>query len=56
MLFCYQLLKIKKILGLDGWGGQQPIIDFDSGRIIVVYALDRHYNWEKIVHKKLKQK
>ena len=30
--------------------------DFDSGRIIVVNSLDRHYNWKKIVHKKLKQK
>src|SRR6056300_1895458 len=46
----------KKILGMDGFGGQQVIIDFDSGRIIVVHSLDRHYNWKKIVHKKLKQK
>lgn len=46
----------KKILAMDGFGGQQLIVDFDSGRIIVVHALDRHYNWKKIVHKKLKQK
>ena len=46
----------KKILGMDGFGGQQVIVDFDSGRIIVVHSLDRHYNWKKIVHKKLKQK
>ena len=46
----------KKILGMDGFGGQQVIIDFDSGRIIVVHSLDGHYNWKKIVHKKLKQK
>ena len=45
----------KKILAMDGFGGQQLIVDFDSGRIIVVNALDRHYNWKKIVHKKLKQ-
>ena len=41
---------------MDGFGGQQVIIDFDKGRIIVVNSLDRHYNWKKIVLKKLKQK
>ena len=45
----------KRILAMDGFGGQQLIVDFDSGRIIVVNSLDRHYNWKKIVHKKLKQ-
>ena len=49
-------LSKKKILAMDGFGGQQVIVDFDSGRIIVVHSLDRHYNWKKIVHKKLKQK
>jgi len=46
----------RKILGMDGFGGQQVIIDFDKGRIIVINSLDRHYNWKKIVLKKLKQK
>jgi len=46
----------KSILAMDGFGGQQVIVDFDTGRIIVVHSLDRHYNWKKIVHKKLKQK
>ena len=41
---------------MDGFGGQQLIIDFDSGRIIVVHSLDTHYNWKKIVLQKLKQK
>ena len=46
----------RKILGMDGFGGQQIIIDFDKERIIVVNSRDRHYNWKKIVLKKLKQK
>jgi len=50
------LKKKRKILGMSGFGGQQVIVDFDTGRIIVVHSLDRHYNWKKIVHKKLKQK
>ncbi len=41
---------------MDGFGGQQIIIDFDKERIIVVNSRDRHYNWKKIVLKKLKQK
>ena len=41
---------------MDGFGGQQVIIDFDRKLIIVVHSVDRHYNWKEIVHKKLKQK
>lgn len=49
-------LSKRKILGMDGMGGQQIIVDFDLGRIIVVNTRDKHYNWKKIVHKKLKKK
>ena len=45
----------RKILGMDGFGGQQIIIDFEKERIIVVNSRDRHYNWSKIVYKKLKK-
>ena len=46
----------RKILGMSGAGGQNIIIDFDRKRIIVVNTSDKHYNWKKIVYKKLKQK
>ena len=49
-------LEKRKILGMDGMGGQQIIIDFEKKRIIVLNTLDQHYNWKKIVLKKLKQK
>ena len=49
-------LSKRKILGMDGRGGQNIIIDFERERIIVVNTRDRHYNWKKIVLKKLKQK
>ena len=48
-------LSKRKILGMSGFGGQQIIIDFEKGRIIVVNSTDRHYNWKKIVLEKLKQ-
>ena len=47
-------LKKRKIIGMSGMGGQQIIIDFEKKRIIVVNTLDQHYNWKKIVWKKLK--
>ena len=47
-------LSRRKILGMDGFGGQQIIIDFDKQRIIVVHATDRQYNWKKLVYNKLK--
>ena len=49
-------LSKRKILGMDGLGGQNIVIDFEKERIIVVNSRDRHYNWKKIVLKKLKQK
>ena len=53
--FDFSGLKKRKILGMDGMGGQQIIIDFEKKRIIVVNALDQHYNWKKIVYNKIKQ-
>ena len=47
-------LSKRKILGMSGFGGQNIIIDFEKERIIVVNSRDRHYNWKKIVLKKLK--
>jgi len=49
-------LSKRKIMGLDGFGGQNIIIDFEKKRIIVVNSRDRHYNWKKILLKKLKKK
>ena len=49
-------LSKRKILGMSGFGGQNIIIDFEKKMIIVVNSRDRHYNWKKIVLKKLKKK
>jgi len=53
--FDFDGLKKRKILGMSGMAGQQIIIDFEKKRIIVVNTLDQHYNWKKIVYKKIKQ-
>ena len=47
-------LSKRKILAMDGFGGQQILIDFEKKRIIVVNTLDQHYNWKKIVYSVIK--
>src|SRR6056300_1446000 len=51
--FHFDILRLqdKKILTMDGFGGQQLIIDFDKKRIIAITSEDRHYDWKKIVLK-----
>jgi len=55
--FHFDILRLqdKKILAMDGFGGQQLIIDFDKKRIIAITSEDRHYDWKNIVHEVLKK-
>ena len=48
-------LEDRKILSMDGFGGQQLIIDFDKKRVISVASTDRHYDWYEIVYKTLER-
>ena len=32
---------------MDGYAGQQVIIDMDNKRILIVNTIDEHYNWNK---------
>ena len=50
----FGLKKTRKIIGMDGFAGQQILIDVDNKKIIVVNSLYRNYNWKKIVYKKIK--
>jgi len=34
---------------MDGYAGQQVVIDMTKKRIILVHTIDQHYNWKKIV-------
>ena len=42
------------VFAMDGYAGQQILIDMTSGRIVIVHSIDRHYNWQKIVYKVIK--
>ena len=50
----FGLKKTRKIIGMDGFAGQQILIDLDNKRIIVVNTLFKNYDWKKIVLKKIK--
>ena len=45
----------RKILGMDGLGGQQILIDFEKEKIIVIHSTTPHYNWMKIAYLILKE-
>jgi hypothetical protein len=49
----YGFKKGRKILGMDGFAGQQILIDLDNKKIIVVNSMYRNYDWKKIVFDKL---
>ena len=48
-------LEHKTILAMDGFAGQQLIIDFDRQRIIQVSSTDLHYDWRNTVYKQLQK-
>ena len=49
----YGFKRGRKIIGLDGFAGQQILIDLDNKKIIVVNSMYRNYDWKKIVYDKL---
>ena len=52
--FSYIGMKDRVIFAMDGYGGQQVVIDMDNKRILIVNSIDQHYNWNKIVYKVIK--
>jgi len=43
-------LEGRPILMMDGFAGQQVVIDFDNNRIITVHSTDRHYDYYSLVY------
>ena len=46
-------LEDRPILMMDGFAGQQVVIDFDNNRIITVHSTDRHYDYYSLVYLQL---
>jgi hypothetical protein len=47
-------MKDRVIFAMDGFAGQQIVIDMDNKRILIVNTISQHYNWNKIVYKVIK--
>jgi hypothetical protein len=45
--------KSKTILGMDGFAGQQILINVDDERIIVINSKYENYDWDEIVYEKI---
>ena len=43
-------LEDRPILMMDGFAGQQVVIDFDNNRIITAHSTDRHYDYYSLVY------
>jgi len=43
----------RPILMMDGFAGQQVVIDFNKKRIITVHSTDSHYDWYSLVYLQL---
>ena len=43
----------RPILMMDGFAGQQVVIDFNKNRIITVHSTDSHYDWYSLVYLQL---
>ena len=39
---------------MDGFAGQQVVIDLNKSRIITVHSTDAHYDWYTLVYLQLK--
>ena len=48
-------MKDSIIFAMDGFGGQQIVMNMETGQVIVVNTDDQHYNWKKIVYNVMKK-
>ena len=48
-------MKDSIIFAMDGAGGQQIVMNMETGQVIVVNTDDQHYNWKKIVYNVMKK-
>lgn len=46
----YAGMEDRNVLGMDGYGGQIILIDFDNARIVVVNSVHLDYDYQQIVH------
>jgi len=50
----YQGMKNRPVMGMNGFGDQSILIDFERGRIVATQAIHSNYNWAKLVHEPIR--
>lgn len=52
--FDYAGMTRRRIMGMDGYGGQAILIDLDLGRIVVANSVHIDYDWYRIAHQAIR--
>ena len=50
----YSGMSKRPVMGMDGYGGQVIMIDFENNNIVVIHSIHLDYNWKKIAHGAIK--
>jgi CubicO group peptidase (beta-lactamase class C family) len=50
----YQGMKNRPVMGMNGFGDQSILIDFERGRIVATQAIHANYNWSRLVHEPIR--
>ena len=50
----YPGMNKRPVMGMDGYGGQVIMIDFENNNIVVIHSIHLDYNWKKIAHGAIK--
>jgi len=50
----YQGMKNIPVMGMNGFGDQSILIDFERGRIVATQAIHSNYNWSRLVHEPIR--
>lgn len=47
-------MRNRNILGMDGYGGQSQLIDFDNNRIVSVNTIHTNFDWGELVYRAIR--
>lgn len=50
----YKGMTERNVIGMDGYGGQAQLIDFDNNRIVSVNTIHTNYDWRELVYHAIK--
>ena len=50
----YKGMRNRNVLGMDGYGGQAQLIDFDNERIVSVNTIHTNYDWDELVYRAIR--